>query len=770
MLDLSINGRKLLLPAGSTAEVEHVNTLFADGIEDSFSMPQELPVEGNEITLGHVHQLALRQRALSLRGAHLGEDGAPLFPGTLQVLATTDQVVRASFSVQGLAERLSGVGLRQAVAGNPIDLDADELAGYRFHGRPTFANGGNCQFPMHRNPALYGSENPNWNPDPSDWSATASYSVNDLVTFTSTDTVEKVQVWQCIGATSAGESPATHPAKWRLTAYGIVNAWNKNEAEHYQNSTTAHYYAMVPWFYHKWVVRQALAYLGLRPAGTWWADEATHEELLPNATTLDRAFDRDTDYFFQASLTAPHAIPSLDQDTWLIPADDDTTAPNVDSSGLWDGEYFTPNAAGTWRFRARITVDRIAPGTTFGELWVVPDTDFTARGIGSKPLPPGSPRQITIEAVATFSVGDVGNPFRLHFFQKGVGQIITWGNTPGDTFSQATLTGWLETYTGIVTPDEVVLPERHVPDVDLGAYLVALADAFNFEVRPDLANGRVWLDYKQPVLDQEYTDQSHRASGTPELDHQRTITGYRLAWGAETLEDPEGVLDLVPTVISESDLDAPTTVGLYTIVRNTRAVMRSVISNGTLVWRQLGYHVPGITIGSGTSPTEVTPAVAPLHMQQVQLDGETYLVPVLDQAGTSAWYDTYGQQDSIGICSYVEHESEDGDVPDVPTARTWRIGWSGTDLLGINHLWNDEDEDTPGFSQNYWGRWAQALVNAEPVTWDLIVDIPFILGHQWRRVIHIHSQHYLIERLPRQHGQGQDRFLSEGAYLYRLRP
>lgn len=768
MIDLTVTGKPLVLPPDLRVSIDHLNTLLTWDLDNSFSLPFEVPMRGNEDALQYVHLLPAARRTTTFRNTAFGQNGLHLHPGSLEVLATNDRVIRTNFHVQDLVGLLSGITLPDALEGAVVDLRYDELVNsYKFHGRPTRANGGNCQFPMHLNRELYGSENPNWNPNASAWSATSGYAVDDLVEFTSTDVVERVQVWQCTAITSPGESPATHPGKWRLTAFALVNAWDATGPEHYQNTTTAHFYAMVPWFYHKWILQQALASVGLRPAGEWWDDPDTDEELCPNATTLDRAFERDTDYFFQAQLTAPEAITSLDQDTWLLPANDDTTLPNVDASGLWDGEYFSPNAAGTWRFRVRVTMDRIAEDTTFMQLWVVEESGFTSRGIGAKALSPGQPREQVIEVVATFSAPDVGQNFRLHVFQKSIGQIITWGNNIGDTYAAATVTGWLENYTGVVTPDELVIASRHVPDMEVSSYLLALSDLYNLEIRPDLVNNTVHLDYRQSALQEKPTDQSHRATGPVEIDHQRSITGITLAHDLETFDDAGGILDTATLVDTESDLTAPPTIGLTTIVKNTRKVMRSVVSNGTLVWRHVGYHVPAHTVGDPTDAREVKPAIIPLHMEQVSLDGEDFLVPVFDHKGTSAWYDTRAEMSKAYVCSFLLHESESGSVPDLPSARSWGRGWSVTDTGGKNHLWDDADAPK-GLLQLHWQDFATTLVDAEPITRDLIVDLPFLLGHQWRRLITIHDQLYLIERLPFPYGGNAQRTVAEGVYLYRI--
>lgn len=777
MLDLHISGRPLLLPAGTTASVEHLNPLFADGIEDSFSLPLELPVEGNEIALGHVHELALASRALSLRDATLGEKGVPLFPGTLQVLATTPQVVRSSFSVQGLASLLNGVMLRDLLQGTLVDLDADEALGYRFHDRPLYAAGGNCQFPMHLNRQLYGSENPDWYPNASAYNGSSSYSVNALVEYTTADVVERTGIWQCISAAGPGESPDTAPAKWRLTAFGLVNAWNKAEGAHYLN-TTENFYALVPWFYLKWVLLQALAALGLRVEGEFMDDAATNEELLPNSTTIDQAGRIDTDHYLRVYQSTPAPLPG--SGTAKIPADTESPAPYSDTAGLWATDTFTPDAAGTWRVRIRLKYNYVALGTSFARAYVVgPTSPVDIRAIQTRPLS-GLYGNVPVVFIMSFTVapGDVGQPFFFYADQSNQtlpAALSTWGNGDNgdEVYDEVDITAWLETSTDLIQPDSFIYPERHVPDMELGAFLVAVADAYCLEVVPDLNAGTVRLDYRNTVATSSpdsVTDQTHRASGTPELDHQRTITGFRMAWDLPTLDDPYGDLDTLPEYDSEQDLTAPLVIGERCLIRNTRKVMSAVLNPdlGLLAWRHVGYHVPAYLVGQEDGAREVLPACAPLHMDQVQMDSETYLVPVLDQSGTSAWYGTTGEQEAFHLCTYQPMDSEDGSVTDVPSARSWGVGWDSSDVAPLNHLW-DTEAGVDGMAQRFWGAWANLLVNAEPVTWDLIADLPFLLGPEWRRIIHLHGQHYLIERLPIEHGSGSDRFLSQGAYLYRLR-
>jgi aspartyl-tRNA synthetase len=109
MLYLSLSGTRTSLPLGATAQVVHKSPLFTDGLEDSFSLPFEVPTRGNELALQHTHELPLRHRVVRWENSMLGHAGLPLHPGTAHLLSTTPHAARLTFSLEGFVERVKGM-------------------------------------------------------------------------------------------------------------------------------------------------------------------------------------------------------------------------------------------------------------------------------------------------------------------------------------------------------------------------------------------------------------------------------------------------------------------------------------------------------------------------------------------------------------------------------------------------------------------------------------------------------------------------------------
>jgi hypothetical protein len=258
--------------------------------------------------------------------------------------------------------------------------------------------------------------------------------------------------------------------------------------------------------------------------------------------------------------------------------------------------------------------------------------------------------------------------------------------------------------------------------------------------------------------------------GTPELDHERRTLGMRLRWEVENNVADEQEEEPSELYYSEDDLVQPSSVGRTALVLSTRKLLRSAFVDGTFVWRQVGYHIPGFERGDTNEAREVVPAVVPLHMEQVYLDSYEYLVPVLDQQGTSAFYHGKGEQSTIYACLYKKGRSGDGSVTNVPLARSWGYGWDNADRADSTLLWDSEAAELPGMYQRCWQAWVAMLLSAEPVTMDLLLDMPFLLSKDWQRFLHMRGHRYLCERLPVSYGTTRAELVSQGAYLLKLNP
>ena len=786
MLYLDINGRPLLLPAGTTAQVEHISPLFADGVEDSYSLPVELPVQDNEEVLQHVAELPLTQRPLRFEKASLGHKGMPLFPGVLHILGSNSRSIRTTFSVDGFVSKLKGVKLPDTMRQEVIDLLEDTMVfGNNYRLRPRFRNGGACQFPMHLNTALYGDANQDWYPSSvSDHNPGSSYSVNDLVRFKTYEPIIRTAIYQCTEDAAPGETPTSHPEKWRKAAFGIVNAWDVENNDIYSNSTDGNFYAMVPWFYLKWTLQKALAHFGYTPVGSFMDDTRTDELLLPNTTTIDQNNAVDDQYFFRATQTAPVFYnPANGWQQFRLPAQDETTPPNQDSEGLWNNSTFrfTCPAPGVWRFRVRTELNVRRPGITRPRIFVrVLDATGAVRGTTTVFLSRLSNLVQTFVNVE-FTTDDVGQQFHVVVVQQQPNAAApTWPQQATDHYLNSQLTVWLlQAEPSVALNDQFIYPHRHMPQRDVMEFILAIGDALNLAVEPDDATRTVAFNYKErslPGMAQHSTlNASHRQVNEIELDHQRSTRGIRLRWDIETTADELPPPENITYYNSELEVAPPLSTGAIAIIRSTRKVLKGVFRNGDFYWEQVGYHVPPVTVGVEEEAIEIVPAFKPLHMDQVTLDGRSFIIPVLEAPGTSDWFHTQGDRQTLWLCEFVYATDGAPGVVLVSGARSWGWAWGplGTvegDSLGrLTLLWDEPDPTLPGLYQSHWKRWLHMLTTAEPVTMDLLVDLPYLTGRQWRHVHHIHGQDYLVEKLPVQYGEATSQMVSRGAYLMRIK-
>lgn len=781
MLYLDINGRQLLLHANTECDVEHTNPLFADGVEDGYSMAIEVPAEGNEDVLRHVHEPALDQRTLKFTKAHLGHHGTTLFPGTLHVLSSVPRSVRTTFIVDGFADEVKGVMLPDTLRGLVVDLESNA---WQRHTMPLYEDDGVAQFPMYYNPDLFGDTNVAWAPSNiSAYSVSTVYAVNALVKFTDrSGSVESVDVWQCTTLTSPGEDPLNTPAKWRKTAFGVVNAWDKETSTFYENAEAGNFYTWVPWLYLKWVLSKAMEAVGYHVQGSFMRDAGTHEFVVANNTTIEQQPQPPEEFLFRATEDAPvHYTAASTYPGIHIQATDDTTTPNVDDEDLWDadtGEFICP-AAGLWRFRVRLQHNRRgnALHSNFYFLrMVAAGLPTVMRAEVFRPMPNDPPYETTMDIVYQFGSGDVGQRFIFTTYQGSrsvpYGQP-TWPTVTSDCIVDAYVSGWPESLTlPTSVPDTLIHPYRHVPNMSLLEFINSIAGGLNLEVIPDTVARTISFNYKEDAIRQlhtERTDHSHRMVNDTEIDHARRTKGMRISLPADELDD-DTALDAAPIYTDASEVPTPWASGLTAVLRNTREVLRSDFVDGTFCYRKSKYHVPPMEVGDTQDTTDVELAVKVPHAVTKSLDEEWYVMPYWPQEGTSDFYQITTDLTELVIAKAVRVASRSADVDMVPTATSWGYGFALDQRYGFSALPYSADPLLPGLGDAYWARWAHMLTTAEPVTIDLLTDTPFLRGREWRRALHMQGQDYLIQRLPMTYGMEHGPLLCVGAHALRIMP
>lgn len=791
MLHLALHGKRLFLRPGTSLNMELVNPLLADGIEDSRSMPVELPIEGNEIALGHVHRLALSERNLLLPGMQAGHNGLPLHEGALTILGSDSKTVRGTLSAEGFVVLMGDKTLRAALANLLVDMVATSgsIAAHVVAANAAASmlpgdgdTGWTHYFPLYKNPSLYGSENPSWYPSASDWDASKAYDVDELISYAPPDTVRVPRRYQCIIATSAGQNPYNAASKWKEVAHGLVNVMDSITGEPVSNDSAGNYYALVPWMRLRYLVLQVLNHFGLQATGDAFAADGPlgpqSMYALGNNTPLDAELQ---DHYFHAAQTSDVAyVPGDDHRQFRIPAQDDSTSPYSDVDGVWDTStsQFTPPDVGRYRFLIAVKVNFNAPmrlkvvvrkadGTGYPAGYFLSGLVYMSQDVLSS-------YDRTVGFDINVGAGQVGAP--IHFCVEAYDTVVIWPTLAEHTYTASRIQGWRTEADGINSFRPVITVADHVPDWTAAEFLDAVADAFNLEVVPDMTTRQVRFSRRMKVLQQHLRNtshHSHRLLGDPELDHSRRIPGVKMAWDVDLGENPalQGMYRL-PDVLWEHELEAPNAAQQYILVRSTRRIYASVFkAPDGFAWEQRGYLVPEALEGERTNARDLAMAFVPPHMEEVRLNADRYLVPLVDEAGNSSFFATAATEGKAWLCIANGYSMGKEGAPHV-TANSWGRPYSSLVAQPRSLLLSrdQEDNDAP---TNHWQEhhraWWEMIVRAEPVTANLLVDHAYLRSEEPRRFQVMRNLTYLMERMPMVYDDQHGPLICKGAYLLRLR-
>lgn len=189
------------------------------------------------------------------------------------------------------------------------------------------------------------------------------------------------------------------------------------------------------------------------------------------------------------------------------------------------------------------------------------------------------------------------------------------------------------------------------------------------------------------------------------------------------------------------------------------------------VWTPVGYSIPAAVSGDADTATDMPVAIKPLMLDEQWVDGRKLLMPRMEQAGESAFFATGPKSSELLLCvnGLKQAAREDGGL--YPGAMSWGLDNAGNECESLLLQPQRDEPSRPDFWLSWHQAWADTLVRSEPVTTDLLVDLPFFRGRAWHRIMPMQGQLYLLERLPVNLGNGSATdMLCKGAYLRRLRP
>jgi hypothetical protein len=764
MIDLRINGLSVVQYPLTTVPMELLNSALAEGLEDSFSLPFEVPVEGNEGVLGPVDQMNLRNRTIKYSGAQLFYHGALKHTGVLYVEDVHEGTVQLSFSVDGFVAEVGERSLKDVDYGGVISIagEATKLPAWAaLRNAETYPTASHC-FPMFYNPELQ-SNNPSYYPDQPAFDSSKAYAVNDLITFEQGTQVRRMVGYQCISATSAGQSPATHPTRWRRTAFGIVNHWDHATATFFENNTTdGNPYAMVPFFYLKWVLQKVFADLGYSLSGDFMADTRNHQLAVYNNTALD---DGSRAGYFNVAHSVAVAMPI---NNGVVPSNTESGGTLSDPGSLWNNTTyrFTCDAAGRRVFDITYNITPARPGWF---RFLIRDA-VTLAVLASVTDPTiGSTLSGTARLLVDFVGVHIGDDWELvlEVFENVAanGTILPAKQT--STLNSVGITSWRYDNTNVVNAMTLLIdPRDHVPDQPISAFILDICDLFCLERRFDHGLRRAQLNYKNHVLTDVPVDITAEVRSEPVLRFQETPKGYRFKHAVED----EGDADLTSRTReddedTEPDLQPPPSATSYVVVRNSRRQYVSrFAADGNLYWWPAGWNVPQVIQGEDDEPQEVAPGWSPMLMDLVVTGAEEFLVPVISEAGNSAMFGTEGQAPSTRLVLYHGLFRNANGV-DYPFASSWNREHAGGTVADLSLNWEGPD----GLLDVLAGSYYQRLAGCEVVECDLEANA-IVLAAVENRPVMIKHQRCLLERLPLTYADGLQPLVGSGARLYRLPP
>lgn len=743
MLRLRINGQDLVLFPGTETQIEEKHPILNEDLQDAFSLEFDIPVRGNEAAFGHAQQIALRGRILRIDGAELWVGGDLKHIGVLHILGSSSGPggsFTCSFSVDGFFSAIKGKKLRDVDYGPDIHFDDIYGLSNDASSKNLIANAWPTSrycYPMIHNPEAYGNNNEEWYKEAADYDDALGYDVDDRMRYTPDTPVRRKRDYICIGTAPAGENPDNTPWDWQFFGQGNINTWDPTAGSGAGNwvfNLTKNEACFCPQFYLKDILTRAMAWLGFTADGSFMQDYNTHTVIVWNNRLLDKASS--TNHVL-ASQSAPqnlaavdlnHSFPSLwssNGATLKLVCTDETTVPNEDPDGVWDGTNYTISAAGQhiWKIRLNITsaanlfyhvgIFRTSDDSRIAWALVGSDTDMRQNW------------SVLVQISHEFDAGDIGDDFHIKvnprnwFTDHGTGTAV--GSVPF-TLSECYVDiargdGDLEN-----VGDNVIHPADHVPDITIEQLLLEVRDTWHLRIVPDHRTKRIHFDYQEDILAEPILgDLTKQVAGPTVFAHQDRVTGLRCKVSTgrpEDLPDLSGHFD-------DGEIDTETTLvtpasDLHTVyVRNSATVLVSKLYDANkYAWFPVGTLHRDAQMGEMDNPREVEPEFAPPNMDWIPAHGGVLcLMPVIKEPCSSPMFGMGNNPPGLFFMNYL------GMMPDASNTYTYpmasplsRDGLGGQQRGFALHF---DPEDTIGLWRYMWKSWARVLTTAESFITDL---------------------------------------------------
>ena len=519
------NGDVITLDAKAKVEFELVSSLFEDDIPGAHSTSiQVADVDGNFKKLGFANRFDLLQRTIQHNDVRLVIDGRPEYIGKLFVRRKNKSGLSCFFVPSGFAADILDQQLVDADYGADVNLGSNTAAvvaaatAYVPQNYPDV----NFNFPSIYAPKAYDINDAlAWRcVDNSDfYDVETDYAVNDFVRILLQTDQNVEVVYRCITATTAGQSPFTHPAKWQLeNGNCIVNNWDDATGAFYFNAIngieTFNKHALSPQLFGKFILKRIGATYGHQIIGEFMEDGSTDQWMVHNNVLLDRGerqfYTRaEQDGVFDAAFN-----PNGGSGVQILTAanneaifNDEVTPPNEDTDGILNqagtATQYTFQNAGKHTFTFRITISSNTTAAFTRLVLVLPYSGATPNiGDNFGIIPAGYTGIFEYSYTYEATPADVGNYIQPEFYYIFGGEFIAM-----DAGSYMIVTN--DAANNMNRYEGTVQLNQHVPDVSVADFLIGVKRRFNLNVIIDNRAKVIRLDYAKDVMDRaadDYTD------------------------------------------------------------------------------------------------------------------------------------------------------------------------------------------------------------------------------------------------------------------------
>ncbi len=736
MIGISINGQQLVLFPDTSVDIEFSTAAIDQEIADDHSLPFSVPKAGNEELLGFATEFGVHRRQVVFQGAMLWYDGVPRRPGVVYIEHVEDDSVDLSFTVEGFVSLTRGKRLPELFLPPPI-----ETGGVKDHAKAVnlqaYPAATHC-FPMYHAPGFYGSKNPAWNPSAAQWEYMHLYAANEKVTHWYGQYVRLPLGWISLQNGNAGIEPNdAHPLWWKRTAYAIVNHWDWDDGEFLVNTTDVALYTLSPVFYLKHILQECFATLGLTVTGTWFEDARYDSLILFNQHPLD-AVSRSK--YFRASQVGSITWTTENIATRRLPAQDETNHPNTDPDGLWNNDemVFYPGEAGMWTFRC--WVPPVIPAGNYltvhlyrwwpGMGWILFDLrTYTQANVASG-----------WDGLTSFDIDvEPGQTAAGYYYSAG------YGPQQSITIEGAWVDGWKHSVVLNNVPSDTIVPNEHVPDMELGDLLLDLKTAFGIKVIPDMARGTVSLSYASADLTERLpVDLTPQLRSPVSIQVSDRKPGLHWSWPSDEDDDAPDLSNYVDQGTYDNIAAVPPPIGLgyYCTVTADQRVYVSALGETTgYLWYPAGYAPSDATVGDPDRAEDRTTEIRPARATVVSVQDQLFQVPLVPGRGSSKYY-AEGASTSkphIGLFHGMQ-PNQAGHT--YPMASDLRYRMDGQAVGAVDLDWRT-------LVQLHHQGIAETWVGADPIEFDLqLTDLDQLSQLSASPTVLIHGQRCLLLSIP----------------------